>query len=384
MVLVVTLAGCSADRGCDLPTAEACWNEGAARLREPAFDLRAAATRFDQACRGGYPRACADLAVLLQDGRGVPRDTERAVALDQQACDAGLGVACSNLGMMYRLGAGGVRMDPAEADRWFTKALAAYRASCSGPQPTYCANLGWMLESGLGTPADPEQALVVWKQGCDGGDGEACVNRLVRDLEASRDIPRAVADLRTDCLEGGVPSACSPLARSLGPNEVEAATKAARRGCSQGDGPSCAVLGFLRTRDEPSDGAAAWNRACDLGVSDGCTAVFDLLLGGSPGPTERDSALEHLAQACRIGDPRACQTAASLYRSGDLGRTDAELVRSFETEACRMGAAESCVALLRDEVELPLIPDLRDKFLADACSRGVAEACALRPPAPAP
>ncbi|MEQ1564468.1 MAG: tetratricopeptide repeat protein, partial [Myxococcota bacterium] len=319
---------------------------------------------------------------LVQDGRGVERDADRAVALYRQACDGGLGVGCSNLGMMYESGTGGARIDPAKAKAAFAEALVAYRASCAGPTPTYCANLGWMLESGRGGAANGEEALAVWQRGCDGGDADACVNRWLHDLELGGDVSRVISGLREQCA-AEAPSSCGPLARALAPTEPEAASGFAARGCEQGDAVACGVLAVLLRAGDAAGSSAAWERACRLGLAEGCRAVVDEQVGrGSlSSPAGRDAIVEHLRQACHIGDARSCAVLASGSSGTELGRPDPTRATVYWGEACRLGLPDACVELLRTGQDLPLDGEVRARFLGDACGQGVAEACGVTPPA---
>ena len=53
-----------------------------------------AAQLYRRACESGHARGCFQLSELLDAGRGVPVDAERAAALRAQACAAGYERAC--------------------------------------------------------------------------------------------------------------------------------------------------------------------------------------------------------------------------------------------------------------------------------------------------
>jgi TPR repeat protein len=53
------------------------------------------ATQLQQRCESGQAGACSALAWLVDEGRGVAKDAERAAALYAKACDAGMMEACT-------------------------------------------------------------------------------------------------------------------------------------------------------------------------------------------------------------------------------------------------------------------------------------------------
>ena len=110
---------------------------------------RNAVSQFRDAKRLGNPIGRFDLAVMLEDGRGIDRDLDAARQNYREAAIAGEKRAAVNLGLMYLSGAGGA-VDLAEALRW-TK-LAADAGLAAGQN-----NLGRMYELGLGVPADLDQ-----------------------------------------------------------------------------------------------------------------------------------------------------------------------------------------------------------------------------------
>jgi hypothetical protein len=59
-------------------------------------DARAVAF-YRASCDLENPTGCANLAIMLERGRGVPRDEARAVELFARACNRGAGVACERM-----------------------------------------------------------------------------------------------------------------------------------------------------------------------------------------------------------------------------------------------------------------------------------------------
>jgi TPR repeat protein len=54
-----------------------------------------AAPYFGKACTDKVTIGCLGLGTIYRDGRGTPKNRERAVELYQKACDGGVKAACS-------------------------------------------------------------------------------------------------------------------------------------------------------------------------------------------------------------------------------------------------------------------------------------------------
>ncbi len=75
-----------------------------------------------EAADQGDAQAQMHLGYLYEQGLGVERDLERALALYRRAAQAGLADAQYQLGLMYELGIG-VPADPDEAQAWYLRAV---------------------------------------------------------------------------------------------------------------------------------------------------------------------------------------------------------------------------------------------------------------------
>src|SRR5947209_7856459 len=82
--------------------------------------LRSASLAYEDASRRGYVSALNGLAVLYENGDGVDRDDQKAIALLKQGADQGHPLARYNLGLHYRYGIG-VRRDWGLAFEQFAK-----------------------------------------------------------------------------------------------------------------------------------------------------------------------------------------------------------------------------------------------------------------------
>lgn len=125
-----------------------------ARYRVAVLQLRAgklpeAIQRLDKAVEHEDARAMVDLGQLYEQGRGVAKDANRALALYEQAAPQSTW-AKARAGTMS-MGDLGVPRDDAKARRWLALAAAE-------DEPSAHNNLGWMDENGRGGPVDYRSA----------------------------------------------------------------------------------------------------------------------------------------------------------------------------------------------------------------------------------
>ncbi|MBI4955313.1 MAG: sel1 repeat family protein [Myxococcales bacterium] len=126
--------------GCDGGDLEAC--HGLARLlaRDSAAqcptcrylvtkDPARAAALFEQVCGAGVDRACYELALAYEHGRGVSQDLAHAAELHAGACEAEVPEACARVGVLYLEGRG-VERDPARAAALLARGCALGDAAC--------------------------------------------------------------------------------------------------------------------------------------------------------------------------------------------------------------------------------------------------------------
>ena len=98
----------------------------------------------------GDAKAQYSLALMYDNGQGVPQDYVEAVKWYRKAADQGVADAQNNLALMYGNGQG-VPQDYAEAMKWYRKAAEQGNASAQ-------SNLGVMYGIGKGVPQDYVQA----------------------------------------------------------------------------------------------------------------------------------------------------------------------------------------------------------------------------------
>src|SRR5439155_27051031 len=134
----------------------------------------------------------------------------------RQACDAGNSLACTNLGWMLQFGHG-LKIDLEEAVRVYRRGCQG--SACGGPNNVGCVNLGRMLSDGVGVKADPFEATRIFRQVCD---------RSPLNDEDAGEIARA-------CSLAGTASLIGKGAAK----DIQAAMALLEKGCSAGDSFGC-------------------------------------------------------------------------------------------------------------------------------------------------
>ena len=181
-----------------------------------------------EACSRGEARGCTYLGYLYERGEGVDVDLGRASELYGQACEAGDAAGCSSLATLYqqRTGAAGSSRATQLRDRacnagraWdctelalhyekahsYAKAMPLYKRGCDGGDGAACMGLGKAYALGHGTARDAELALLAFKRACDRGSREGCAEygaRLVEDSRMPTDRERGVSLLHEACKRG--------------------------------------------------------------------------------------------------------------------------------------------------------------------------------------
>jgi len=150
--------------------------------------VSAKATAAEKACASGSAQGCSDLADLLDEGDGLPRDSRREDELYRRACDGGIALACEEFAFNVAEGKG------APKDR--ALAAAYYQKACEGGDGVGCWYLGLAYADGAGVRKSAANAASSYQRGCELGSGSACHNFsqcLARGIGVPRDAARAKA-----------------------------------------------------------------------------------------------------------------------------------------------------------------------------------------------
>lgn len=214
------------DKGCAMSAPRACatlaaeYEEGE---RGVGQDFAKAARYHDKACELGHPRSCTLLAVMVDDGRGVRRDSARAQKLRTRADTlekaaprptaapaeaAADEAACRNKKDAARcLSAGAVTQetDAVKAEELFRLGCVAEKASCGL----------WGFAIERFRRDDPSRGMRILEEGCAASTALACV--VLADLHhagfksITRNEPRA-AELYDKACSLGDAGACRATA----------------------------------------------------------------------------------------------------------------------------------------------------------------------------
>jgi hypothetical protein len=294
----------------------ACGGEAA----QPRADPRPAAP---DAAACGTPQQCFDAA----KAREAVVDLAGAAVLFDAACP-GHGEACVGLGLLTQDGRG--------VARDIDEAMRLYRQGCDEGHGVGCFNLGIMFMEGNGVAQDTRRAdeefakaRAAYERQCGATPPHACTNLGVLHehgfgTPVSREKARAVYLRGCD---GGERDACVNLSlleiengEPFGPAVSRLWTL-----CQDGHALSCGTVGHLQAqRQIDLEGTRALLRkGCDGGDRQSCA-----LLGALTDPPEREAALE---KACALGSSRACMAAGEL--TGDA---------LYWKRACDIGDPEGC------------------------------------------
>jgi TPR repeat protein len=302
-----------------------------------------------RACDGGAGIGCFNLAGMIEAGGAGPSDPERAkplyakaIAALEASCDGGDVQWCANVGYMYGAGHGVGRDD--------AKAVAAYEKGC--PAHEYnCVNLALLLMEGRGAGRDVARGRKLLEDGCEAGGSRSCSHLGTALLMGREDIEaepeRAVAVLTQAC-DGGQSLGCIGMAAAHGLG-----------------------IGGANNRDLVVDFS---ERACALGDSSGCGGAIRELLSGvtKPEPARIRGLLE---AACKIGSGTHCGFLAQMVRDGIGGDADPTRAADLFAEGCRRGDFDSCAAVVTAGGEPDVLASERPKVYEALCRNGLAVAC---------
>ncbi|MEE2786429.1 MAG: tetratricopeptide repeat protein, partial [Myxococcota bacterium] len=192
---------------------------------------------LQRACRGDIDKACYNLGILFNEGKGVPVDLGRAGGAFKRACDLELGSGCRQLGLI--LGQRGPWYDAATAAQLFAR-------GCEFNDALACTYAGDTHLKGIGVNQDTAKAKMSFELGCDRKEAQAC-HQLGHGWRTG--------------LWGDV--------------NLKHAAAAYRVGCDQGHSASCTFLGTMLwlgdgvPRDR-TDGRRILSQACNDGYQAAC------------------------------------------------------------------------------------------------------------------
>lgn len=271
-------------------------------------DEATAARLYDQSCRQDDRVACAYLAQLTFDGRGVAQDIPRAIAMFHQQCPDGDGPiwrACAGLGRAYEKGIG--------VPKSATKAFDLLRRSCEyGSIAAACTRVGEIQES----QGYLDRAFEHYATACQGDDAAGCLG-VASVFEKRRQFDKALNVLRRACTEQrlGMPCTMAAIWLKTGKHgiavDVPQAAELYDAGCRLREPSACNLGGQLAyERGEHAKVRPLLTQACDLGEASGCN-----FLGRDLEATDEAAALAAYRRSCELTkqpDDYGCKHAAAL------------------------------------------------------------------------
>lgn len=267
---------------------------------------------------------------------------EPALVLEcEQLCLRGNIPACETAGHGYLSG----EAIPQDLER----AARLLQRACEQQQPLACSAWAKMALDDLGPEMHPRQARAYLEEGCDAGDGDACV-RVGETL----------------------------LGEGAKASEVKHAYTLFERACEANHMQGCYRLGLAKKTgagDRQRDPVAALElleRACDADVGDACFEAADTRLQPGGAQTDVGRGRRQLEKGCELDSAPACGRLARLLTQGGNQRHAARARQLYE-RACDQQHVQSCHDLA--EHQLSYDPRTALTNYARACDGNIAEAC---------
>jgi hypothetical protein len=228
---------------------------------------------LDAACRLGEGDACNWLGVIYGDGRGVPRDAARAIAMLELGCRQDAGMACANLAFYQK---------PEKSQE-----LALFQKACSLEAPFGCAWWGVrLLDSDK--PEDQQLGLAKLQMGCDGFVAFACArigSHYREGIGLKQDDTKAADFHERSCVLASAPG-CVALAEAFlngkgRPRDERQAFQLLRRSCTLDKGEGCYALGFAYlngtgTNKDEAAARAQFDTACEANHAEACRMLAEM------------------------------------------------------------------------------------------------------------
>jgi TPR repeat protein len=156
---------------------------------------------YRYACEEGHAPGCRGLAQLYNEGRGVARDADRAMALWEDACAQGDAPACTILARLF------AKQDAADA-----RVLTLLAMGCHRGDPDACSDYAARMSSSPGHESTVSSYLEL---ACNGGVGRACRSLLTSERNEKALSPARERELLDRACRAKDDEACSQLSHAL-------------------------------------------------------------------------------------------------------------------------------------------------------------------------
>lgn len=160
------------ERGCDLGSGRGCYWRGAEALQKEVTGAQAIAfTSFERGCRLRHFDACAQLGWMKRHAPKAERDLAGGVTDLTDACGNGSALGCTLLGEIVL-----DRASPTASER--LASARSYERGCELGNDRGCLRSAQALACGRGGKTNLAKALGLVRALCEGGDDDACEQRL--------------------------------------------------------------------------------------------------------------------------------------------------------------------------------------------------------------
>ena len=308
-------------------------------------------------CELGDQPSCVIVGHRHLQGKDLPRDQDKALALFKKACEAGIANGCFEAGSVYMQirQERGISEDKATEAR--INAQTWYDKACQAGNGWMCWNVSdWYLREGVLEifPRDPARAMSMLRRGCDLGYGPSCLTlaqHMLAGKETKKDVPGAVSLMQRAC-DGGRWEDCEMLGNTyrdgvgLTRNPV-LAIAAYTRACELTGARACHSAGALYAEGDgvPKDLAKArelFALGCRDGVRgwDACKSLGEALEKGLGGAKDPAKAAEAYEAGCMKG---GCLRAGTIWERGLGVDADMDKALAAYTKGCqRAGDEQAC------------------------------------------
>jgi TPR repeat protein len=153
------------------------------------------------ACEEGHAPGCRGLASLYNEGRGVARDAERAMALWEDACAQGDAPACTILAHLF-----------AQQGAADTRVMTLLAMGCHRGDPAACSDYATGMSH---SPGHESTVSSYFERACNGGVGRACRSLLASERSEKVVSPARERELLDRACRAQDDEACSQLSHAL-------------------------------------------------------------------------------------------------------------------------------------------------------------------------
>ncbi len=259
------------------PDLDACYELGQQALALIRPDVTRARAMFSKGCQTHHARSCNDLAEMVDDAKGGPRDAKRAAELYDIACRQNISSACVHLGVAVYAG-DGLKANPA-------RAVELFKNTCVGDtvNAEACSALGLAYSEGKGVEAvDVERAERLQRKACEAEYPLACSRvgdlYLARTERREEDVLTAVEfyekacrlDAHYGCIELAVLNADGTAPDASAEKAALYYQKTCRIDPSRGCFDAAALMESGRVVAREGEIESLYNRACEHGHTAAC------------------------------------------------------------------------------------------------------------------